>query len=82
MAAGLLLFAACGPKGAPGAVPVPETIAGDALAPLVRSIELVPLETHGDDFLGSGTILILAGRNYLLVDTENKKLHLYGPGGR
>ena len=82
MAAGLLLFVACGPKGVPGAVPVPERIAGDALAPLVRSIELVPLETHGDDFLGSGTSLILADGNYLLVDTGNKKLHLYGPDGK
>ncbi len=50
-AAASLLLAACGPKGAPGVVPVPENISKEALEPLVRSIDLVPLETHGDDFL-------------------------------
>ena len=33
-----LLPAACGPKGAPGVVPVPEKISAEALEPLVRSI--------------------------------------------
>lgn len=81
-AAASLLFAACGPKGAPGVVPVPENISKEALEPLVRSIDLVPLETHGDDFLGEGTNLILADGNYLLEDPGNRKLHLYGPDGK
>ena len=77
-----LLLAACGPKGAPGVVPVPEEVPADALAPLVRSIELTPLETHEEDFLGEGTMLILADGKYLLLDQRNRKLHLYGPDGR
>lgn len=80
--AAALLFAACGPKGAPGVVPVPENISKEALEPLVRSIDLVPLETHGDDFLGQGTFLIPADGKYLLVDEGNRKLHLYGPDGK
>ena len=76
------LLAACGPKDAPGVVPVPEEVPADALAPLVRSIELTPLETHEEDFLGEGTMLILADGKYLLLDQRNRKLHLYGPDGR
>ena len=81
-AAASLLLAACGPKGAPGVVPVPENISQDAFEPLVRSIDLVPLETHGDDFLGQGTFLIPADGKYLLVDEGNRNLHLYGQDGK
>jgi len=77
-----LLPAACGPKGAPGVVTVPENISQDALEPLVRSIDLVPLETHGEDFLGEQTVLYLADGKYLLKDPGNRNLFLYGPDGK
>ena len=77
-----LLLAACGPKEAPGVVVVPENIPMDALAAQVGSIELLQLETPGEDFLGQGTMMQLADGNYLLWDVGNKKLQLYGPDGK
>lgn len=76
------LLAACGPKEAPGVVVVPENVAKDTFAAHVSSIELVQLETPGEDFLGQSTKMLLADGNYLLWDAGNKKIQLYGPDGR
>ena len=86
LAAGLIGFAlsACGPKGLPvpeGAVTVPDRVAPDALLPLIRSIELVPLETRDESLLALNDLLP-ASDGYIAVDRRNNRLLHFAAVGR
>ena len=79
-----LLLAACGPKGLPvpeGAVTVPDRVAPDALLPLIRSIELVPLETRDESLLALNDLLP-ASDGYIAVDRRNNRLLHFAADGR
>ena len=85
MAAGILAVA-CGRKGGEGVVPVPapESIRTDAFAPLVRSVELLPLETT-EELLGDFRNLEMtrdSGSGWIVYDMANGAIHHYDAAGK
>ena len=65
-----LAAAACRPQGQDGTVTVPDNISSKSLLPLIRSVEVIPLETREDDLLGTVS-LYPASDGYIAVDARN-----------
>ena len=76
-----LAAAACRPQGQDGTVTVPDNISSKSLLPLIRSVEVILLETREDDLLGSVS-LYAASDGYIAVDARNLKIHHYARDGR
>ena len=72
----------CDKKTEAGVVTMPEDIRPEALAQMVRSIDLVPLETT-DQFLGNSlNVTPDSGDGWIVYDTQNGIIHHYDAAGK